>query len=194
MKPVNALSIILIAVMLKACATMTPLQQAYLSQLANTPIYCQGGEDCEVKWGRAILWITQNAYWKIRVQTDNLITTEGPLDAVYAAYQVQKIPLGSNEYQIVMSLGCGNPFGCVPSLLELKASFVQFVTSYSSSASTPEEEVTVEPPDKKCEPGYILKYTPKRLREGEWKCVKECEPGYILIYSTITLRWECQKL
>jgi len=107
------------------CAT--PAQRAKLQQIANQPIYCEKGNDCEVKWGRAILWISNNSYWKIRQQTDNLITTEGPFNKTKASYVVNKTPLGGGRYQITMRLGCGNPFGCVPSTLSLKASFVKFV-------------------------------------------------------------------
>lgn len=115
-------------VFISGCATRPTYDSAYYHRVANTPIYCSGTDDCEVKWGRAILWISDNSHWKIRNQSDSLITTEGPFDTVYAAYSVNKIPFGGGKYQIRMQAGSGNPFGCVPSVVELKADFVEFVS------------------------------------------------------------------
>ena len=111
-----------------SCMTMSASDKAYYQRVANSPIYCSDADDCEVKWGRAILWVSQNSHWKIRNQSDNLITTEGPFDSVYAAYCINKVPLGKGKYRIMMRAGCGNPFGCVPSTLQLKANFVEFVS------------------------------------------------------------------
>lgn len=196
------------------CSTvlLSKQQRTQLAAVANKTIYCEGGEDCELKWGRAILWITQNSHWKIRIQTDNLTTTEGPFDTVYAAYQVQKIPLGNNKYTINMVAGCGNIFGCVPSILELKASFVYFVTmydsiKYESESFTDESEgpcgygytlmlrsgtnVTecVKRNEMKCEPGYDLIFKGKF-----YECTEGCPPGYILIHSTVKPDRECIKI
>lgn len=121
----------LIFILSSGCATMSATDKAYYQGAANSPIYCSGTDDCEVKWGRAILWVSQNSHWKIRNQTDNLITTEGPFDTVYAAYSINKVPLGKGKYQILMRAGCGNPFGCVPSILQLKADFITFVSPES---------------------------------------------------------------
>lgn len=181
------------SIFLYGCSTalMSKQQISYLSSEANKPIYCEGGENCEIKWSRAIMWISQYSHWKIRVQSDSLITTEGPFDTVHAAYQVQKVPLGNNKYSIDMSLGCGNPFGCVPSTLELKASFVQFVNAYdsqstnSSSDASSNENVELETDIKKddnkstdtsddlgCGPGQILVFSPG---DTLGKCVNKDE-------------------
>ena len=118
-------------ILLSGCATMSASDKTYYQQAANSPIYCSDADDCEVKWGRAILWVSQNSHWKIRNQSDSLITTEGPFDTVYAAYSINKVPLGKGNYQIMMRAGCGNPFGCVPSTLQLKANFVESVSPES---------------------------------------------------------------
>ena len=158
---------------------MSKQQISYLSNQANTPIYCEGGENCEIKWSRAIMWISQYSHWKIRVQTDSLITTEGPFDTVDAAYQVQKVPLGNNKYSIDMSLGCGNPFGCVPSALELKASFVQFVNAYDSQNTNPtntttSNENTESETDNKIDDNNKSSETPTEIG---------CSPGQFLVFS-----------
>jgi hypothetical protein len=119
---------VVFSLVLGGCATMSTSDKAYYQRVANSPIYCTDAEDCEVKWGRAILWVSQNSHWKIRNQSDWLITTEGPFDTVHAAYSINKVPLGNGKYQIMMQAGCGNLFGCVPSILQLKADFVLFVS------------------------------------------------------------------
>lgn len=95
---------------------------------AINPIYCAGGEDCEVKWGRSIQWILQNSQWKIRMQTNEIIDTyRGDNTSAKTAFTINKIPLGSNRYQIVMSAACGNLFGCFPSPDKAQSSFYDFV-------------------------------------------------------------------
>ncbi|TAN71595.1 MAG: hypothetical protein EPN17_00895 [Methylobacter sp.] len=121
--------LILILGLLVLASCVNPEKQALLSKVANQSIICGTIDDCEVKWGRSILWITQNSHWKIRQQTEQLITTEGPLDSTEAAFVVNKIPLGGGKYQIDIQAACGNPFGCVPETLDLRADFVQFVLS-----------------------------------------------------------------
>lgn len=187
---------VFLALLLFGCSTITPEQNAYLTVMANMPIYCESGEDCEVKWGRALMWVTRNSYWKIRVQTNDLITTEGPFDTVYAAYQIQKVPLGNNRYEIVMNLGCGNPFGCVPSLLELKADFVQFVNVETKPKTLSEEspiDKTEKEVEKLCGTGFLLKKTPGLEGVDVWECIKECEKGKTLIYSVQNFKWECKE-
>lgn len=116
-----------LALLVCGCATMSPERSAELQRMAAQPIICEKGQDCEIKWGRSILWITRNSHWKLRQQTDQLITTEGPFDTTDAAFTVNKVPIGNDRYQIVMDCWCGNLFGCIPDLLSLKADFTQFV-------------------------------------------------------------------
>lgn len=106
---------------------MNASDMAHYDKVSKVPIYCNNNDECELKWGRAILWISENSHWKIRNQTDNLITTEGPFDTTYVAYIVNKVPLGDGAYQIKIQAGCGNIFGCIPSDIELKSQFVEFV-------------------------------------------------------------------
>lgn len=112
------------------CATMTPQQKADLERIANRQIICTKGSDCDEKWGRAIVWVSNNSGWKIQTQTDNLISTFGPSDRVNTtanAFQVNKVPLGNDRYQIVINGRCGNIFGCVPDTLSQIANFNQYV-------------------------------------------------------------------
>ena len=110
---------------LSACAT--PQQKAKWEFEASRPVTCSQGSDCEVKWSRALIWVQDHSRWKLRIANDTLITTEGPFDTTDAAYSITKVPTGTGTYTIVFRAGCGNMFGCVPSILELQASFLNFV-------------------------------------------------------------------
>jgi PDZ domain len=143
------IGVIVAATLLVACTTLSSEERTRLRTVAATPIYCTTGEDCNVKWDRVLLWITNNSHWKIRDQTDSLITTEGPFNTTYAAYSVNMVSLGRNREQIRIQLGCGSLFGCTPDTLQLKASFVQFVigtdkpVKASTQSSTPTFGATV---------------------------------------------------
>ncbi len=75
---------------------------------------CEGKEDCELKWARAVQWITKNSSFRIRIMNDLLIETfpsAGNYN-MYAAYRVSKVPLGQQRYRLELESGCGNLFGC----------------------------------------------------------------------------------
>jgi hypothetical protein len=112
---------------LEVTAKPTPQQEALLQLEASRPITCSQGQDCEVKWGRALLWVQDNSRWKIRIANDTLITTEGPRDTTDAAYEISKDLTDKGIYSISFHAWCGNRFGCFPSISELQASFVNFV-------------------------------------------------------------------
>lgn len=118
---------VLISFLLVLSACATPQQKAQWEFEASRPVTCSQGSDCEVKWSRALIWVQDHSRWKLRIANDTLITTEGPFDTTDAAYSITKVPTGTGTYTIVFRAGCGNMFGCVPSILELQASFVNFV-------------------------------------------------------------------
>lgn len=110
---------------LTACDTigMSPAQIAAQESNAAMRVTCSGSEDCEKRWARALDWVQRNSHWKLRTVTDTVITTEGPLDTTYAAFEITKFPLGSGRYELRFRAGCGNIFGCVPSIQALQADF-----------------------------------------------------------------------
>ena len=110
-----------------ACTTMTPAQQAETQRQAARPVTCTVA-DCEVKWGRALQWVLNNSAYKIQNQSESLLTTMGPLpDDPRPAFTISKIAQGDGRYVIDFRAGCDNMFGCVPTLVESRASFVQAV-------------------------------------------------------------------
>ena len=117
-------------VLLGGCATMTPEQRTALQANASRKIVCIKGDDCDTKWGRAVVWVSRNSAWKIQTQTDNLIQTFGPstrVNSTDSAFVVNKVPIGDGRYEITMNSACGNMFGCFPDAIALKAHFNSYV-------------------------------------------------------------------
>ena len=117
------------ALMLAACAPpMTASQQAAMLAAATRSVTCKSGNDCQQKWSRATQWVKQNSAYKFQTVSDNLMQTMGPLpDDPSPAYTVTKVSTGNNIYAIELDGGCDNMLGCIPSMLESKASFANFV-------------------------------------------------------------------
>jgi PDZ domain len=115
---------------------MTAQQQAAVQAEAARPVGCFGADDCQVKWSRALLWVKNNSAYKFQQATDSLISTMGPLpDDPRPAYTITKIANGGGRFTFDFDGGCDNMFGCVPSLLEAKASFVAFVMGPAQAAT-----------------------------------------------------------
>lgn len=111
-------------------------EQALLDR-ANRIIPCSAGNDCEYKWSRAMQWLQNNSSWKFRTVTDNLLTTEGPLDTAKPAYEVTRIPQGDGKnYQITMRAWCGAG-DCEDLILNLRASFVDYVMTPPTVSTSP---------------------------------------------------------
>jgi len=71
-----------------------------------------------------VQWVKENSAYKFQTVSDTVIQTMGPLpDDPRPAFTVTKVSTGNNSYKIELDGGCDNIFGCVPSLLKLKASF-----------------------------------------------------------------------
>jgi hypothetical protein len=78
-------------------------------------IICKQGADCDLKWSRAITWVSENAAYKIQTQTDSLIQTFGPIEyKTGLAITVNRLMLKPGVYQIDARMGCANSIGCFP--------------------------------------------------------------------------------
>lgn len=123
-----------------ARAALTPQEQAQIQANANRKITCTKGDDCDMKWGRAITWVSQNSHWKVQLQNDYLIQTYTSMNgSPYSSFLVNKAPIDNGSSEIVMSSGCGNMFGCVPDETILRASFTNFIIG---PAPTPTPQAT----------------------------------------------------
>jgi hypothetical protein len=104
--------------------------------LPPQPIICIGGSDCDTKWRRAAAWIAENSTFKIQVHTDTTVQTAGPVPSEAApAFTITKVARGEGRFEITFNGGCGNPYQCVPSIVESRARFVQFVEGDGPAAA-----------------------------------------------------------
>jgi PDZ domain-containing protein len=118
-----AFTSIAIAFLLANCAS-APTQQA----AAPRPITCKAGPDCDAKWSRAVSWVTTNSSFKIQTQTESIVQTMGPLRSDPSpAFTVTKVAVGNDSYEITFTGGCGNIFGCIPTIPESRINFTNFV-------------------------------------------------------------------
>ncbi len=130
---------------LSACATSP--QKAQWNHDASQPVTCSKGSDCEAKWGRALTWVKSHSKYGIKIASETIISTEVSHTWNDAVFSITKVKADDETYTIVFRAGCNSilaatTLGCSPSVLELKASFVNFVmkpddSSATSGASTP---------------------------------------------------------
>src|SRR5579884_2979744 len=67
---------VLAAAWLGACVPrQTPQQIAFWHEMADRPVTCVKGADCDEKWERAIKWVEDHATKRIRVIDDRMIQT-----------------------------------------------------------------------------------------------------------------------
>lgn len=69
-------------------------------------IVCNAGADCDTKWSRSMDWLQANSSWKVRTQTDTMVTTEGPEDTAKPAFEVTKVDRNDGTYTISMRAWC----------------------------------------------------------------------------------------
>ena len=120
-----------------ACSSITPEQRTELRTEASRPVQCRAGEDCAVKWGRALQWVRDHSAYRLDQSSDMVISTKGPL--AYSgtpAFTITKVAKGGGIYTIEYRAGCYTPDGCHPDmLLSLKASFIGYVNGPQGAAA-----------------------------------------------------------
>jgi len=118
------------ALLLAGCAHQDPAALADLQRRASQPVQCSAGAECEVKWGRVLTWVQQNSAYKLRMVTDSMVATMGPIpNDPSLVFEVTKTAATPGVYAINFSAGCDNMFGCVPTQLQAQASFATFVNA-----------------------------------------------------------------
>lgn len=117
----------LLAMLATGCATQPPQLPPETIRAANELLSCTGKPQCDLYWQRAQAWVAKNGYYKVRLATDTLIETFGPVgSSMGLAFRVTRIPTADGA-QIEFAAGCGNMFGCMPHPVVAKASFNRFV-------------------------------------------------------------------
>lgn len=118
----------LAAAMFAAAAVGGCVSTAAQPQRPLPPITCKKGSDCDMKWSRAVTWVSRNAGYKIQTQTDALIQTFGPVgDDTELAVTVNKTMVSPNSYEIAAKMSCGNMLGCLPQPYNALRQFISFV-------------------------------------------------------------------
>jgi hypothetical protein len=113
-----------VILLLSACAST---QQTQRKQDAAQPLTCSKGSDCEVKWDRALIWVQNNAESTIQIANETIITTDFPPISSSAVISITKTETEPGTYTIHFRANCSWILGCTPSILELKASFANYV-------------------------------------------------------------------
>jgi hypothetical protein len=102
-------------------------QHAALEAAAHQDVTCTAGADCDEKWMRAEVWVKKNSSYSLKQDSDSIIETAGPITPTTdSAFTVTKTTDDKKTYTIHFTSSCG-PNACVPTSLELKASFKKFV-------------------------------------------------------------------
>src|SRR5262249_42568803 len=92
------------------------------------PITCTAGPDCEIKWSRALAWVTQNST-KIAIQSETVIQATGPTDSgSYPVYTVNRTAGANGTYEILFDCRCNGTGDCGLLVSETRARFEKFVT------------------------------------------------------------------
>jgi S1-C subfamily serine protease len=110
--------------LLSACAST---QQAQRKQDASQPLTCSKGPDCEAKWDRALIWVRNNAASTVDTANESIINVHIPQNSSSAIFTITKTETDPGTYIINFRAGCSSMLGCTPSILELKASFANYV-------------------------------------------------------------------
>lgn len=110
------------AVGVSGCATNPTNLPPELQSEIDTPLYCQGENECKTMWERATFFVNANAGFKLQVHNDTIIQTYNPSDnSPRLAFSISKEPLGDGKYQIWTKAWCANMFGCHPNQYEAVA-------------------------------------------------------------------------
>lgn len=117
-------TVVCLIFLLSSCALT---QRAQWKQDAAQPLTCSKGPDCEAKWARALTWVQNNAETTIDTANESIITVHIPQNSSSAIFTITKTKVDPDTYTINFGAGCSSMLGCTPSILELKASFANYV-------------------------------------------------------------------
>jgi len=117
----NFLLIIIIAAGLAGCATVPPSDRQPIQAIT-----CKSKADCDVKWSKAVAWVSANAAYRMQVQSEQLIQTYNSIDTGLSVV-VNKISEPNGAGKIVARMSCGNMFGCFPDTYVALQQFTAFV-------------------------------------------------------------------
>jgi hypothetical protein len=124
--------------LLAGCVVRVPAHvQAQRSQFVSTVPTCATDRECELKWAAARNWVLANSETKFQHLTSDFMETYNALNTASPSFRVVKQPLPTSGYQILVTVGCRNPFGCIPDPWALALWFNQHVNAVGAQVSPP---------------------------------------------------------
>jgi hypothetical protein len=136
--------VVAVAFLLAGCAAGTPAQlQARRTQFDATIPICHTDKQCEIAWAAARQWILLNSDTKLQHVTSDFMETYNPQNTAANTIRVVKEPMASGGYRILVTVGCRNPFACIPDPWAMAQHFNNYVNSV---ATRPTGEIYYLPP------------------------------------------------
>jgi hypothetical protein len=115
LRPIGLFAVISFGIFLILGSATTQTRQPMVDEFQRTIPNCFNDKECERKWAAAQAWVVKRAAYKIQVATSSLIETYNAASgSTGIAARVVKEPIGDNGYQFIVSVWCGNVFGCQP--------------------------------------------------------------------------------
>lgn len=118
---------------LTGCASAPPAPPVYVSpedtELAYTPLICDGAQQCSVYWKRAQFWVVGASSYRIQIATDSLIETYNPPKFQPGwGFRIVRVPLDGLRERIVLTPKCEPASGCDAALsVKVAANFKRSV-------------------------------------------------------------------
>jgi hypothetical protein len=116
------------------CATTNQDVQAKRDRLKETTPVCTNEKECKKMWSAAQAWVASNC--RMKIQTDTIIQTYTPTGSSTAiGAKIIKVPLGNDQYRILVTIYCANEFGCVPDSWESAFHFNDYLGKFKEKKS-----------------------------------------------------------
>lgn len=113
--PIGLFAVISFGISMILGSATTQTRHPMADEFQRTIPKCFNDRECERKWAAAQAWVANRTAYKIQVATSSLIETYNPPSgSTSIAARVVKEPIGDNGYQFIVSVWCGNIFGCQP--------------------------------------------------------------------------------
>jgi hypothetical protein len=68
--------------------------------LAKEPVYCDGADECKIKWERAVNYVSQHSGYRFQTMTDTFAQTPAPQGSTQITTTLRKEPVGGGRYRI----------------------------------------------------------------------------------------------
>lgn len=120
-----------LAVLLAGCATDAQRAQlaANQAEFERTKPRCYSEKQCTRMWAAVQTWVVQNCGMKVQNATEGYIETFGSVQGdTKLACRVVRSPIADDGYEISITTGCGNMFGCYPDSWQAALAFNRWVT------------------------------------------------------------------